>query len=382
MARRHTSGTSRTRPNPRSLVLHAIIAFAACTLGCRNDVASIRVSQVAGADALWGCGAGFCARSPAGLTCWTTGPDVVASEGPKVVEGIEGVRDVALRSGEGCALHAKGVSCFRPGDSASRPMPFHNPVQVVATGGYPGLLCVLDATGVSCWGGDSQTPTLQPQLGNPKELFASTDGGVLCAIVDEGTRCFEVSMNGRLGAGIGVRGVGKVNGLMLSSVGGRVFLVDGTTMKFGRFTGTLRVGNPFATGSPLDVDVTVQPFNGATVTPEPIPELGEVRAMANWSIWPIVVDDKGIAQIDAHGGKFDIHRWPTDGTVENVWGGFKDVFYARVGGRLHVRGREDGKPFDRLVKDVAKPVRVVAGVYFTCALEEGGGVSCITSPGS
>ncbi len=362
----------------RSVVLLLTLVSAPCGLGC-DSVSSTRVDAIVGADALWG-GGGFCARTPKGLMCWDTGEGQVVSTGPTVVQGLEGVQGVALRIGEGCALHAKGVSCFRPGEAESRPLAFDRPTQIVATGGYPGLVCVLDATGVSCWGGEVRSPTLQPALGKPNVLFVSTNGGALCGIHEDGPRCFEINFQGQIGAGIRLAGVKDLKGLMVSTTGGHAYVMDGATASYGNFEGTLRVGNPFAASNPIDVDVTVQPFHGATVTPKPISGVGAVRAMANWSIWPVVLDDQGIARIDAHAGKFDIERWPAKSSVSNLWSGYHDVFYAREGDTLHERGREDGKFFDRVVKGISKPVQVAADTYYTCVLEEGGGVGCLRSP--
>jgi hypothetical protein len=362
----------------QSVALIATLVLVPAGLGC-NSVSSTRVDAIVDADALWG-GGGFCARTPKGLACWNTDEGQVVRTGPTVVEGLEGVQGVALRIGEGCALHAKGVSCFRPGESGSRPIAFDRPTQIVATGGYPGLVCVLDATGVSCWGGEVRTPTPQAALGKPNALFVSTNGGALCGLHEDGPRCFEINFQGQIGKGIRLAGVKDLKGLMVSSTGGHAYVMDGAHASYGHFDGTLRVGNPFAVSNPLDVDVTVQPFHGATVTPKPIPGVGAVRAMASWSIWPVVLDDQGIASIDAHAGKFDIERWPSNGIVSHLWNGYHDVFYAREGDTLHERGREDGKFFDRVVKGVSKPVHVAADTYTTCVLEEGGGVACLRSP--
>ncbi len=362
----------------RSVVLIATLLLAPGGVGC-NSVSSQRVDAIADADALWG-GGGFCARTPKGLACWNTDEGQAVSTGPTVVEGLEAVQGVALRIGEGCALHAKGVSCFRPGEAASRSVPFDRPTQIVATGGYPGLVCVLDASGVSCWGGEVRAPTPQPALGKPNSLFVSTNGGTLCGIHDDGPRCFEINAQGQIGHGIRLAGVKDLKGLMVSTTGGHAYAVDGATASYGNFGGTLRVGNPFAVSNPLDVDVTVVPFRGATVAPTPIPGVGSVRAMANWSIWPVVLDDQGVATIDAHAGRFDIERWPSKGAVSNLWSGYYSVFFTREGDALHERGRKDGEKFDRVVKGISKPVRVAADTYFTCVLEEGGGVACLRSP--
>jgi hypothetical protein len=239
---------------------------------------------------------------------------------------------------------------------------------------------VLDATGVSCWGGEVRTPTPQPALGKPNALFVSTNGGALCGIHDDGPRCFEINFQGQIGKGIRLGGVKDLKGLMVSTTGGHAYVVDGTTASYGDFEGTLRVGNPFAVSNPLDVDVTVQPFHGATVTPKPIPGVGPVRAMASWSILPVVLDDHGVATIDAHAGRFDINRWPTKGTVNSLWSGYHSVFFTREGDALHERGRKDGETFDRVVKGISKPVHVATDTSFTCVLEEGGSVACLRSP--
>jgi hypothetical protein len=346
--------------------------------GCRDRVEATRV-DVTGADGLWG-GAGFCARTAAGLSCWNgfdSSPGAVV-----VVDDVKGVKDVAFRSGEGCALHEKGVSCFRPGDHASHAMEFEAPVQIVSTHGFSALICVLHAKGVSCWGGPSSVPSLSTVLGKPKRLFAGEGSAVLCGVYDDGTRCFPLGNSAELLPGIFMPGVNDPRGAMTNTIGGHAWVVDGDKALYGEFSGTLHVtGNPFAAKDPLDVATSIRPFTGATVMLRPVTGVGPVRGMASYSIWPLVLDDRGVAQLDFHGGSFDIKRWPVDkGVPTAIFTGFHDDFFTVDAGVLHERGWRKGSRIDREVVGLSKPTRLFAEPFWTCALEESGGIGCVRSP--
>jgi hypothetical protein len=103
--------------------------------------------------------------------------------------------------------------------------------------------------------------------------------------------------------------------------------------------------------------------------------------MVSYSALQLVLDDRGVAQLDFHGGSFDIERWPIEGDVPSaLFAGGPDVFFTVEGGVLHERGWKKRSRVDREVTGLAKPVRVIADTNWTCALEESGGVACVRSP--
>ena len=61
----------------------------------------------------------------------------------------------------------------------------------------------------------------------------------------------------------------------------------------------------------------------------------------------------------------------------DVWTGGGDDFYTRDGDELRRRGRKSGDRVERRVNGASRPVRVVIDTYWSCVLEEGGGVACV-----
>ncbi|MBI5531609.1 MAG: hypothetical protein HY898_02765 [Deltaproteobacteria bacterium] len=356
----------------------SIVAAAGLSLGCRNSTPSHRVPGVADADALWG-GGGFCARTPRGLLCWNTGQTEVVSRGPALVEGVEGVREVALRNGEACALDARGVACFTPGEAKSRRVDFDAPSQVVATHGYPGLICVLDAQGVSCWGGDLRKPLRRPEMGKPERLIPAVNGGTVCGVQGTTLRCFESDMRGIPKLTFVASGTTNPKAVYASAIGGNLFVLDDNGLRSAKVQ-TVTVGNPFAVKDPLDVDAAIHPAAGAAVTLSAVGGVGKVSALANRSIWTLALDETGVATVEHRSGRVNVERWVTRGVPHGLWSGYKDVFFTRDGDTLWERGWDKGKKIDRQVEGVLKPATVVPDIYWTCVLEEGGGVACVPSP--
>lgn len=141
------------------------------------------------ADALWGGDAGFCARTGAGLACWSSAPGAPVARGPTIVAGLSRVTEVAIGRDEACALHAGDVICFVPGFAESRGRSFDQPTHLAALDAE--TLCVTHASGASCWtSGRAPAPLADPQIvpspGSPR----ATDGRFTCALEGAGNvRC-------------------------------------------------------------------------------------------------------------------------------------------------------------------------------------------------
>lgn len=84
-------------------------------------------------------------------------------------------------------------------------------------------------------------------------------------------------------------------------------------------------------------------------------------------------------RLDAHGGTFDVHRWPTEVVPSHVWGGYRS-FFTREGDVLHEHGFESGDRFDREITGLTRPKSLVNDTYWACVLEESGGVACVKKP--
>lgn len=330
------------------------------------------------ADALWG-GDGFCARTGLGLACWTSSPDAAVASGPTIVTGLKNVVQVVLAGGQGCALHDGDVTCFRPGAADSRARTFDQPTQLVATRGYQTSICVLHASGVSCWKGDER-PELRQEMGRPTRLFAGASSATICGTYPDGTRCFPQDLQGGARAGVLLPRVEEPVAVYLNTIGGRLWAIDGTQLLYGEFQGTLRVtGNPFASSDPLAVDATVVPFASATATLRPVDGVGPVRALAPLSAWALALDDRDVVQLDFHGGAFDLKRLPNTAVPSALFAGAYQDYFTSEAGALWQRGWTNGARIDHEVKGVTDVVDVRANLYFTCALERGGGVACLKS---
>jgi hypothetical protein len=335
------------RVTARALVLAVL---AACS--SRPKAEHVAIDQ---ADALWG-GDAFCARTALGLACWESSQHSAVDVGPTIVAGLKNVTQVVLASGgQGCALHDGDVTCFRPGKAESRARTFDQPTQLVATRGYQSSICVLHASGVSCWKSTEQ-PELRQDMGRPSRLLAGRTA--ICGVYPDGTRCFPQDPQGGR-AGVFLPGVVDPRGVLLDSKRGEAWVLDGTKLLHAHFQGTLQ-------------DV----FASAEL--RPVPDVGPVRALASRSVWGLALDDRGVVQLDYHGG-FDLKRWPIDGVSSAVFDGAYEDFFTVEGGVLSQRGWREGQRIDRPVSGTTDVIDVHANLYFTCALERGGGVACLES---
>ncbi len=368
--RRKRMNVARARLVTTSLIL-AVVSGCTC-----NRTPSVRITRIEHADMLWGGGA-FCARTPSGLMCWSDSETVAATQGPTIVQGLTGVKEVALRTGEGCALCDTGVSCFRPGYAHATPRQFDAPTQIVVTDKHPDRICVLDSKGVSCWGWEMPTPQLQPELGRPHRLAVSVDGGFICGVYEDSSRCFEVDDKGKIGAALTLEGVKDLKSVLVSPIKGEVWVIDAAILTFSEFAGTLVVRETASDGEPPDAEVSRRPFTGATVHPQPVAGIGQAKVLALMSANEVVLDDHGVWLLfHQRGGDHANVRWPTDAAPSNLWSGYLGIF-TREDYFLHQRGRAHGANIDLVVDDVTKPVRVVSDAYFTCILEDSGRVACV-----
>jgi hypothetical protein len=351
-----------------------LVVLAAC-----NRSASSQHVAIDKADALWG-GDAFCARTGLGLACWTSSPDAAVASGPTIVTGLKNVTQVVLAAeGQGCALHDGDVTCFRPGAAESRARTFDQPVQLAATRGYQSSICVLHASGVSCWRGSAQ-PELRQEMGRPTRLLAGVSSATICGVYPDGTRCFPQDLPGDGRAAVLLRDVKDPRGVVLNTIGGSVWVIDGTKLLYGQFRGTLQVtGNVFASSDPLAVDAQLRPLTSATATLQPVDGVGPVRALAPMSAWALALDDRGVVQLDQHGGAFDLKRLPGDAVPTAMFAGAYQDYFTIEGGALWQRGWKNGDRIDRTVKGTTDVIDVQANLYFTCALERGGGVACLQS---
>lgn len=330
------------------------------------------------ADALWG-GDAFCARTGLGLACWSSSESAAVARGPTIVTGLYNVTQVVIAAGEGCALHDGDVTCFSPGAAESRGRTFDEPTQLVATRGYQSTICVLHASGVSCWAA-REKPELRPEMGRPTRLLAGASSATICGVYPDGTRCFPQDLRDGARVGVLLRDVKDPRGVFLNTVGGNVWVIDGAKLLYGEFQGTLQVtGNPFASSDPLAVDATFRPLTSATAGLRPVDGVGPVRALAPMSAWALALDDRDVVQLDFHGGAFDLKRLPHDAVPSALFCGAYQDYFTSEGGALWQRGWNKGKRIDRTVKGAADVIDVEANLYFTCALERAGGVTCFES---
>ncbi len=343
-----------------------LVALSACSRHAINTQTVVR-----DADALWGGPAGFCARTPAGLSCWSESHGRFV--GPTVVPGLAGVTDVAIGIGKACALASDGVACFRPGETASARVELDHPAQLIELAGYPTLACARDAAGVACW--SDRAPVRVPSVGTPQRIFESIDHS-LCGTYDDGVHCFPVDpKNGNISAAVAIANAKAPNRVLIDTTGGRVFVLEDGVAKFGQFTGTLRVtGNAFATSDPLAVSATIDAFVGAHVTVDPIPQLGHVTAMVSRLV-PIVLDEHGLTRLDFHSG-WDLEKRPTSAIPSALWGGVHSEIYTREGDELH----QYHSKLDHVIANVRAPSSVVATLGQTCALASAGDVACWDTP--
>lgn len=351
-----------------------IVVLSACS-------GSVKAEHIAidKADALWG-GDAFCARTGLGLACWTSSPDAAVASGPTIVTGLKNVTQVVLAAeGQACALHDGDVTCFRPGAAESRGRTFDQPTQLVATRGYQSTICVLHASGVSCWKG-SEKPELRQEMGRPTRLLEGASSATICGVYPDGTRCFAQDLRDGGWAGVALPDVKDPRGVYLDTIGGHVWAIDGTRLVYGEFRGTLQVtGNVFASSDPLAVEATFRPLTSATAAVRTVDGVGPVRALAPMSAWPLALDDRGVVQLDFHGGSFDLKRLPNDAVPSALFTGAYQDYFTVEAGALWQRGWNKGKRIDRTVKGATDVIDVQANLYFTCALERGGGVACLES---
>jgi hypothetical protein len=359
-----TCAAMALRWSSRALVLMLSLFAPAC--GER-----IKAERVAltGVDALWGDSA-FCARAGGRLACWA--PDLTPDAPPVFVEGIAGVKQVAMLSQEGCVLHDRGVSCFHAGQAGSRPLDLPSPSQVVASTGYQGLLCVAHAGGVTCWDhAPDQKDVAQSSpvaaLGSPQRLLAGD--GHLCSINGSAMHCFLVGPRFGFDARLELSGLTDPRAVLTEPVGGDIWVIDGTQLLHGQFGGTLRItGDVFAAKDPLAVSAEVVPFQAAAPVLQPVAELGAVRAAVLHSIYPVVLDERGLAEYN-----LGVVRWPVaSGIPTALFGDQGDDVYVIAAGTLHrLRNRVDVE-----VRNVTRPTQLAVGLSWGCALEETGTVAC------
>jgi hypothetical protein len=344
------------------------------------EIGSLRVAGVTGADRLWGASGGFCARTPAGLACWTTG--VHGLEPVAVVDGLERVEQVAIQDRGTCALHGGRVSCFRIGDTAATATSLAGVTDLIATDGIGAVTCAAHTAGVWCWQ-DPDRPTLYEQLGKPRRLLAASDAGTgaVCAVGNDTLDCLPISPRGDTGAVISFPDVHDPRAVILNTTGGDAFVLDGDRALHGTFRGTLELtGNPFASSDPLAVGATIRPLQRSTVALNPIPELGPARALVVRSITPVVLDEQGVVDIDHHNGIFDRRRWPSSATPTALYPGTQYELYTVEAGRLHQRDRRKDEWLDRVVSGVVDPIAIGSSFEWVCILEARGTVRCVHTP--
>jgi hypothetical protein len=347
--------------------LVVLAALAACSKHAVDTQLVVR-----DADALWGGASGFCARTPAGLSCWSEFHGRFT--GPTIVPGLAGVSDVAIGIGQACALGSDGVACFRPGDTATTRVALDRPAQLIELDGFPTLACAREATGVACWG-DREPVRLLPNVGTPQRIFESLDHS-LCGTYDDGVHCFPLDLkSGNLSAAVVIANAKAPSAVLIDTTGGRVFVLEDGVAKSGHFTGTLRViGNAFASSDPLAVQATIDAFVGARVSVDPIPQLGHVTAMVS-RLFPIVLDEHGLTSIDSHGGS-NLEKRPTATIPSVLWSGARNEIYTREGDEL-IQHRPKA---EHVIGGVRAPANVVATLSQTCALATNHDVVCWDSP--
>jgi hypothetical protein len=350
------------------------MALALLLIGCTSSVSSVRI-DVTGANALFGGGGHFCAQTASDVWCWSDNE----WDPPRPVKwaGAVGATAIATTPRDDCALVGGQVWCATYGAFAKAAVvPFDAPTALLATGGYPNLVCVLDAAGVSCWGGDVRTPQRMVELGHPNRLVRILGGSAVCGVYADGTRCYPYDIRGHFDGDVLLAGMTDPAAIALDATGGHALVVEGAAVRHGSFRGTLDVvGNVFATNDPLAVDFAFHPLDSAVVQLVPVDGVGPVKAVGAWSIFPMVLDDTGVKQLAFHGDGVDVKPWPTEGVPTGLWAG-PEAIYTRDGDTLHERYRHHGY-VDAPVAGIEAPVDVVVGMFWTCALEAKGGVACV-----
>lgn len=357
--------------------LGALLALSAAVAAC-NRVTAEPVSGIERADALWGGGGDFCARTPRGLECWSSSETAPAESAPVRVEGITGVREVALVIEGACALADGGVHCFRVGErSAIRQDELVAPTRVIEFGAFNSFFCALDKEGVACWHPNRAAQRI-PELGKPRALLRSVDGSSACGVEGKKVSCFDIDPTSRrLRSTFVLDGIAEPRAIFATT--GTVAVLDGTTVKMAHVS-RISVGNPFAVENPLDVDVKHLPVTQANVEAKPVGGLGEVSALAHHSIWPVALDETGVASLDSGTGGATVNRWASEHPPDALFSGHYQAFFTRSGDVLYERGAHDGKRIERPVKGIGRPEEVAPTIYWTCIRDAGGRVACIKSP--
>lgn len=165
----------------RHLAPLALVALVAC--GKAADPGRVDLDA---ADALWAGEAGFCARTAAGLACWTSAPGIAVARGPTIVTGLDRVTQLAIGESEACALNAGDIVCFVPGSAESRGRSFDQPTALAAID--RATLCVAHASGVSCW---SRGGALRPRAGTVVTPVTGdgADGRFRCSLRGRSVHC-------------------------------------------------------------------------------------------------------------------------------------------------------------------------------------------------